>query len=61
MVEIKIDVDTCIGCGACVNVCPVELFKLIDDKAQIKGDQNECVLCMACETSCPVGSIKIIK
>ncbi len=61
MVEIKIDVEKCIGCGACINVCPVELFVLEDDKLKLKGNPEECVLCMACETSCPVGAIKIIK
>ena len=28
---VKVDVDTCIGCGACVGVCPVGALSMNDD------------------------------
>ncbi len=59
MVKIEIDRDRCIGCGACVNGCPVSLFELVDEKSKLTGDVDTCILCRACETTCPVGCIKI--
>lgn len=46
--------DECIGCGACVESCPVNAINL-NDKAEIKAD--ECIDCGACEGQCPVGAI----
>ena len=59
MANIKIDADKCIGCGACVNVCPVDLYNIVDEKSKLTGNPDDCVLCKACETSCPVGAIKV--
>ncbi|HEX54666.1 MAG: ferredoxin [Candidatus Altiarchaeales archaeon] len=59
MVEIEIETEKCIGCGACINACPVSLFELVDEKAKVTGNVDNCVLCRACETSCPVGIIRI--
>ncbi len=59
MVKIKIDAEKCIGCGACVNACPVNMYEIVDEKSKITGDLNSCVLCRACETGCPSGAIKV--
>ena len=59
MVRIEIDIERCIGCGACVNACPVSLFKIVDEKTKIVGNVDDCILCKACETSCPAGVITI--
>jgi ferredoxin len=58
--KVVVDQELCIGCGACVNLCP-ELFELQEDgKSKIIGG-GECKKC-DCEiviNSCPVGAIKI--
>ncbi|RLI95142.1 MAG: ferredoxin [Candidatus Altiarchaeales archaeon] len=59
MVDIKIDKDACLGCGVCVNTCPVGMYELNDDKATIVGNLDDCTLCRACESSCPAGAITI--
>jgi len=48
--------DECVGCGACVEVCPQEAITM-DDVAVI--DVNECIDCGACVDECPNGAITI--
>lgn len=60
MVEIKIDMEKCTGCGTCVDTCPVGIYGLNNDKADITGNIEECVVCRACESSCPVGAIEVM-
>ncbi|MCD8480353.1 MAG: 4Fe-4S binding protein [Candidatus Cloacimonetes bacterium] len=52
---VKIDKDTCIGCGACVDVCPVSALKMEADKAVV--DEGTCIDCGACIATCPVQAI----
>lgn len=44
--------DSCIGCGSCVDECPVSAITLEGDKAVI--DANVCIECGACAGVCPV-------
>ncbi len=62
----EFDTDTCIGCGACVNVCPTEaLTQSEDTKAQppsrkITLRYDTCIFCGNCEENCTTGeSIKL--
>lgn len=48
---------TCIGCGTCVNICPVGAISMVNGKAHI--DNEVCIKCGSCEGVCPVGAIKI--
>ncbi|HQF35140.1 MAG TPA: 4Fe-4S binding protein [Candidatus Cloacimonas acidaminovorans] len=52
---VKIDKETCIGCGACIDVCPVSALKLENDKAEC--DESLCIDCGACIDTCPVQAI----
>ena len=51
-----INLDECIGCGACVDECPVGAITEKDGKYVINAD--ECLDCGACEGACPVGAPK---
>ena len=51
----KIDVDTCVGCGACEGTCPASAIIPKDGKYEIEA--GKCVDCGACEGSCPVTAI----
>jgi ferredoxin len=56
--EIKVDDNTCIGCGLCVGLCPA-LFKMNDEgkSEPIGNDNRECA--EQAVASCPVGAISI--
>ena len=50
-----VDKETCIGCGTCKSVCPVEAIDMVDGKAKI--NKEICISCGACKASCPVEAI----
>ena len=54
----EFDLDTCIGCGACVNVCPTEALTQIDDTQarlpirKITLRYDACIFCDNCSDNC---------
>lgn len=46
--------DECIGCGTCVDTCPVSAIVESGDIFRITDD---CTECRACVAVCPVGAI----
>ena len=54
----EFDQDFCIGCGACVNVCPTEALTMADyPEAQppvriIKQRHDTCIFCGNCQENC---------
>lgn len=52
-----VDMELCIGCGSCAEICP-EVFEMRDDKAWVIGD-DKCPTCdcQAAMDSCPVEAI----
>jgi len=51
----KVDPDTCTGCEACVDTCPVEAISMQDDIASV--DEETCTDCESCVEVCPVEAI----
>ena len=47
--------DSCISCGKCVSVCPLNNIKLIGGKPQWGSN---CTHCMACICRCPTEAIE---
>ena len=59
MAEVIIDKEKCIGCGACVNTCPQNVFEMNDENKAEAPRAKDCIACRACEGACPVGAITI--
>ncbi len=56
----KIHTDSCIGCGACITVCPEgDVLALIDGKATIING-HKCIGHSLCAEACPVGAITMV-
>ena len=55
---LKLDDQTCTGCGVCALVCPHGVFELNAHKAKII-DLNGCMECGACATNCSVDAISV--
>ncbi|MFC1780729.1 4Fe-4S binding protein [Planctomycetota bacterium] len=54
----EFDLDTCIGCGACVNVCPTRALTMVDDTEaklplrKITARYDACIFCGNCHENC---------
>ena len=51
------ELDECIGCGACADICPVDAVRMVDDKPRV--DQDWCIGCGVCAIQCPADVISI--
>ena len=47
--------DSCIGCGLCEKLCPLNNINLEDKTPRWR---NNCTHCMACISNCPVRAIE---
>ena len=52
--------EVCIGCGTCVEKCPIDAIELNDES---KAERNEeyCIGCGICSRFCPEGAISLKK
>jgi NAD-dependent dihydropyrimidine dehydrogenase PreA subunit len=54
---IKIDYDKCVGAGECVDICPSEVFELVNGKST-PPNIDDCVECCSCVEVCPEDAIE---
>ena len=54
------DQDECIDCGACISVCPQDVFYL-DDDWRLQLHVERCVLCGKCVVACPHNALSILE
>jgi NAD-dependent dihydropyrimidine dehydrogenase PreA subunit len=54
----EVDTEKCVGCGECIDVCPVSVYELQDGKSVVVNEE-ECVGCESCVEVCEQGAIVV--
>jgi NAD-dependent dihydropyrimidine dehydrogenase PreA subunit len=58
MFKVTVDKDKCTGDAECVDVCPVDVYELVDGKAE-PVNEDECLGCESCVEVCEAGAITV--
>jgi len=56
--EVVVDPEKCEGCEECVEVCPVDVYEIIDDKS-VPVNAEECLGCESCIEVCEHEAITV--
>ncbi|MDP7077228.1 MAG: 4Fe-4S binding protein [Desulfobacterales bacterium] len=51
------NIEECIGCGACQDICPVDASVVVEGHAEV--DLDWCIGCGVCAVTCPTGAISL--
>ncbi|WP_147820262.1 choline TMA-lyase-activating enzyme [Salidesulfovibrio onnuriiensis] len=52
--------NQCVNCGACVEVCPVDVHRMNPAGQHIVAQDVECVGCRKCEKACPESALAVV-
>ena len=56
----SIDQEKCAGCGICMVICPVDVFRMDWDNGRaIITYPEDCLTCYLCEMQCPENAISV--
>lgn len=65
--HVAVDWDICTGCGACLEVCPQQLYEWIEtpdhpnsERKPFPARELECLQCYRCENECSVRAIRVV-
>jgi len=56
--EVVVDPDKCEGCEECVEVCPVDVYEMVDGKSE-PVNAEECLGCESCVEVCDQEAITV--
>jgi NAD-dependent dihydropyrimidine dehydrogenase PreA subunit len=62
MPKVTVDLDVCEGAGVCVEVCPMNVYDMVDVEGEQKAQatrEEDCIMCMACVNACPTQAITV--
>jgi NAD-dependent dihydropyrimidine dehydrogenase PreA subunit len=53
-----VDLDKCEGCEECVDICPMDVFEMKDEKSFVARPED-CEACESCVEVCEAGAITL--
>ncbi len=56
--QVEVDNEKCEGCEECIEVCPVDVYEMVDDKS-VPVNAEECLGCESCIEVCDQEAITI--
>lgn len=56
---VNIDKEYCVGCGSCVEECPVGALEIPEDETNPVWDEDVCIECGTCIETCPMGAVSM--
>lgn len=60
MSVIRYDLDRCVGCRRCVDICPMDVFRFNEEKRKsVIAYPEDCITCGQCFFYCPANSLAI--
>ncbi len=59
VVQIMYKANNCVNCGACVNVCPVNIHKMRADNTHYLDRSIKCIACNACVDACNYSALSM--
>ena len=54
---LMVDEDKCMGCGDCIDRCPMDALSMQDDI--VVRDADRCIGCGLCVSACPTGGLRM--
>ena len=61
---VAVDFDLCVGDGACIEVCPVNVFEWQgegQERKALPSRERDCIYCFGCEAVCPKFAIRVTR
>ena len=62
MPNVIVDLNACEGAGVCAEVCPMNVYDMVevdDGKKASPARMDDCIMCMACVNACPTQAITV--
>jgi NAD-dependent dihydropyrimidine dehydrogenase PreA subunit len=54
----EVDAEKCTGCGECVDICPVDVYELQNEKSVVV-EEEDCLGCESCLEVCEQKAITV--